>query len=87
VTKEMLVKLRKATDNAIGVVETGERRGLVNWADLSCRQAAWVSTDQGDSYAEVKIEEASPDASEFQEAIRAELERSGWPSIEVVTEW
>jgi len=87
VTADLLVKLRQATDDAIGVVEAGERRGPVNWADLSCRQAAWVTTDEGESYAEVKIEEASPDATEFQEAIRAELARSGWPNVEVVTEW
>jgi len=37
--------------------------------------------------AEVLIEEASPDATEFQEAIRAELERSGWPDVHVVTAW
>jgi len=76
VTTDLLVKLRRATDDAIGVVEAGEWRGPVNWADLSCRQAAWVTTDEGDSYAEVTIEEASPGATEFQKAIRAELERA-----------
>lgn len=87
-TREQLVALRRATDDAIGAIEIEWlRRGAINWADLSCRQAAWVTTDEGESYAEVLIEEADPEASEFRAAVRAELVKTGWPDVRVVTEW
>ena len=83
-----LKKLRAVADDAI----RGVKRGFnsltpVNWGDLSCRQAAWVVTDDGSAYAEVLIEEASPDATEFRETIRCELARRGYPGVQVVTEW
>jgi hypothetical protein len=86
---EELIKLRAATDDAIGIVETSEPRvsSAVNWADLHCLQAAWVRTDTGEHYAEVTIEEAAPEAYEFQAAIAAELAKAGWPDVRVVTEW
>src|SRR5438132_12790164 len=54
-TQKQLVALRDATDRAIGAVEKKGRKGSVNWADLSCKQAAWVVTDEGNAYAEVTI--------------------------------
>jgi hypothetical protein len=88
-SENKLKRLRRATDDAIGAVEMSglQIHGAVNWADLHCLQAAWVSTDDGYSYAEVTIEEASPDAVEFQHAVEMELARRGWPDIHVVTEW
>ena len=87
-TQDDLKRLRAATDDAIGAIESGERpNGPVNWADLSCVQAAWVVTDEGESYAEVQIEEAHPECSDFQKAVAAELEKLGWPGVRVVTEW
>lgn len=87
-TLAQLINLRRATDNAIGVVESRERiPGPVNWADISCSQAAWVITDENLPYAEVRIEEAAPENPEFQEAVRAELRKAGWPDVRVVTEW
>ena len=87
--QEQLRKLRDATDAAIGVIETREDRPkeAINWADLGCVQAAWVITEQGESYAEVLIEEAAPDCSAFQAEVAAELNRRGWPGVRVVTEW
>ena len=85
---EKLTKLRSATDDAIGVIESGVRpRGPVNWADLSCLEVAWVLPDDGEPYAHVVIEEAAPEATEFCQAIKEELERRGFSGVEVVTEW
>ncbi len=88
-TTETLLKLRGATNDVLALLHRrrNQFKGPVNWADLSCLQAAWVVTDDGESYAEVTIEEASPESTDFQEAIRAALERRGWPDVRVVTEW
>lgn len=84
-----LGRLRAATNDAIAVVSSSAQKpsGPVNWGDLHCRQASWVITDDGSEYPEVLIEEASPDATEFQSAVTAKLERSGWPGVNVVTAW
>lgn len=84
-----LIRLRLAADDAIGIVGvlSANPGGAVNWGDLSCRQAAWVVTDDDEAYAEVLIEEAAPDASELQEAVARELAVLGWPDVRVVTEW
>ena len=88
-TQDDLQKLRAATNDAIGVIETREARPkeAINWADLRCVQAAWVLTDEDESYAEVTIEEAHQECSDFQKAVAAELEKRGWPGVRVVTEW
>ena len=88
-TQQDLKKLRAATNDAIGVIETWDDRPRepVNWADLRCVQAAWVVTDEGESYAEVTIEEAAPECPQFQAAVARELEKLGWPGVRVVTEW
>lgn len=87
--REELKKLRQATDDAIGEVESqrlvhGE---AINWADLSCMQAAWVETDDGEAYAEVKIEEAAPECPKFAAEIERILEKANYPGVRVVTEW
>ena len=88
-TVDELNKLRSRTDDVIGFVESNSNRlsGAVNWGDLGCRQASWVVTDDGSEYAEVLIEEASPEAVEFRETVRRELARRGYPGVQVVTEW
>jgi hypothetical protein len=87
VTTEELVKLREATNRAIDEVQKQRTKGAVNWADLHCLQAAWVVTDEEESYAEVTIEEAAPEADEFQTAVMLELDKLGYPNVHVVTEW
>ena len=87
-TIDDLKKLRVVTNLVIGEVDCNDNhRGPVNWADLSCRQASWVVTDDGAEYAEVLIEEASPEAVEFRETIRYELARRGYPRVQVITGW
>lgn len=57
----------------------------VNWADLTCVEAAHVTTDSGDSYYQVSIEEAeSNDLCIF---IAMRLGEAGFPGVEVDTEW
>jgi hypothetical protein len=88
-TQEKLRELKLATDDAIRFVKSGEGNHpvAVNWANLRCVQAAWVVTDAGDSYAQVTIEEASPEAYRFQNEVAFELTKHGWPDVHVVTEW
>jgi tryptophanase len=87
-TQNKLLQLRQATDEVILEFKTGTRPdGPINWAALRCVQAAWVVTDQGETYAEVTIEEAAPECLWFRESVRAALKKRGWPAIRVVTEW
>jgi hypothetical protein len=86
-TIDELKKLRATTDDVIGTISRDPPNWPVNWADLSCRQASWVVTDDGAEYAEVLIEEASPEAVEFRETIRYELARRGYPRVQVITGW
>lgn len=84
-----LKRLRNAANNAVERVyrRRDEIGGAVNWADLSCVEAAWVRTDRGDEHAEVLIEEAAPEAVELQRAVKAELAIDGWPDVSARTEW
>ena len=84
-----LAMLRIATNDAIALIQGYDVAlfGAINWADLSCRQASLVVTDAGESYTEVLIEEAAPDATKFQQAVASELALAGWPDVRVVTEW
>jgi hypothetical protein len=86
-TIDELKKLRAATDDVIGTISRDPPNWPVNWADLSCRQTSWIVTDDGAEYAEVLIEEASPEAFEFRETVRCELARRGYLGVQVVTEW
>jgi len=90
-----LKRLRQDTDKAIRSVERRRRAvtdlwfqgEAINWGDLSCREAALVLTDEGQSYIRVSIEEAAPDVTAFQAAIRKELAIIGWPNVIVETAW
>jgi hypothetical protein len=87
-TPDDLARLRLDTDIAIERVRPkATKRGPVNWADLHCMEAAWVVTDDEQQFAQVTIEEASPEAADFQRLVKEELEMMGWPSVVVVTEW
>ena len=87
-TIDELKKLRAATEDVIDTIIISDPPNWpVNWADLSCRQAFWVVTDDGEEYAEVLIEEASPEAVEFCKTVCYELARRGYPGVLVVTEW
>ena len=59
----------------------------VNWADLSCTQAARGETQFGQEFWAVSIEEASPDNFDFQLEIQTRLEGMGYDLVQVTTEW
>ena len=88
---EQLKELRALTDQAIETARKTWKNNLlgdaVNWSGLHCAEACWIVNDDGEEYAQVRIEEASPNASRFQCAIRTELESVGWSDVSVVTEW
>ena len=82
-----LKELKAATDAAIGAIKISPCNGPVNWADLRCVEARWVVTDEGESYYEVLIEEAGPDAIALQRLVQTDLYLAGWKDVRVVTEW
>ena len=87
-TREELTELRMVTDDVIGILQSMDvPRGPVNWADLHCMEAAFVTTDTGDTYSTVTIEEASPDAWDFQKLVADELFKKGHANVRVITEW
>jgi hypothetical protein len=86
-TTEQLKALRRDTDRAIELQRGQGISGAVNWADLHCVEAEWIVNDDGEEYAQVRIEEASETAVLFQRAVQIELERLGWPDVSIVTEW
>jgi hypothetical protein len=59
----------------------------VNWADLHCCAASLVLTDEGEHYLQVVIEEVSPGAAGFKDAVATRLRVWGWLDIHVITEW
>lgn len=61
--------------------------GAVNWGDLHCVAALRVEDDEGRISYRVEIEEVAPDAGELQKFIHEQLKESGFPDVEVYTEW
>ena len=86
-TVDKLRKLKWATNEAIEAVRKEDIPEAVDWANLRCVNAQWIVDDEGNKHAAVVVDEASPEAGLLQAAIRAELERLGWPDVRVVTEW
>lgn len=63
------------------------RGEAINWADLLCREAMFITNDSGDSYYSVSVEEASPDATDFRDAVSEKLAGRGFGHVIVTTEW
>jgi hypothetical protein len=82
-----LKRLCQATNEAIEKLQQAKIPGAINWADLSCVEASSVTTDEGETYLQVTIEEASPAETGLQAAVAKDLEERGWPGVLVVTEW
>lgn len=84
---KILKKIVTATDEVI--VDVSKDKSIdygVNWADLHCVSAEWYFDDEGNTGYRVYIEEASPDAINFRNAVNDELFARGW-DVEVITEW
>jgi len=83
-------KIREAAEEAIqAAIRKGKvRRDAVNWADLRVVQVERCEADDGDIHYSVTIEEASPEAHEFQRFVREYIaERLGGCDVVVNTEW
>lgn len=85
---EVLARLRTATDAILAEVAKSDSRpsGTVNWADLSCAEAREVHSDCGDTFYQVVIVEASPEAYRLQMIVAARL-GGEFGHVEVITEW
>lgn len=59
----------------------------INWGDLKCICAEYCVSDEGSQYHRVIIDEAAPDCSRFQGYIYDCLHESGFPDVQVFTEW
>ena len=81
-----LARLQRET-NEILAAAPNTIGGPVNWASLHCYSARAWTDDEGQTGVTVEIEEASPDAIELHGYVSSELEKRGWPHVEVRTEW
>jgi hypothetical protein len=84
---DTLRALRRLTDRILRDIAAEGGSGPVNWAHLGCVRASAVTDDSGESYYQVLIEEAAPEASELRAAVYAGLAEAGWTKVEVLTEW
>ena len=89
-TKDDAETLQDLCDEVIAFLSSKERperpNWSVNWGDLSCRDVL-ISALHPNDFPVLKIEEASPDAWGFAQAVANEIElRSGQKCI-VETEW
>lgn len=84
---ETLTTLREAANKIVKAIKRGSIEGPINWGSLYCSETRWILSDTGQSYAEVIIEEASPDENErLCYFVSAELEKLGY-FVTVTTEW
>jgi hypothetical protein len=83
-TKEEAIALRAAVDEilALAVEKQSQIRGAVNWGSLLC-----VDVEVLDGVVAVTVEGAAPEAVDLQIFVAGELERRGYGSIRVRTEW
>lgn len=91
-----LVELKEATDRIIEDVYDDRLaihldkvvcKDAVNWASLRCIEARESVNHKGERNFEVLIEEAAPDAYEFQQDVMRRLHDAGFHGIEVMTDW
>ena len=87
-TKE-LKALRETATEALGIID---RQRLfsepVNWANLSCRKARWISDDSGEFYAEIDVSEASPDGCpKLCALLDSMLRLRGYEGVRIRTDW
>ena len=84
-----LVRLKDATDLAIADARRRKMQfdDAVNWGDLGCIAAEYVLDSEGTESFRVVIAEAAPDAGEFRRFIEEALGQSGFPAVDVATEW
>jgi len=83
-TKEEAIALQAAVDEilALAVEKQSQIRGAVNWGSLLC-----VDVEVLDGVVAVTVEGAAPEAVDLQIFLAGELERRGYGSIRVRTEW
>lgn len=86
-TKEQAQELQGKVNDAIEAVSktSSDIRDSVNWADLYCT-GVFVNALDPDAVPLVIIEEASPDAVNFANAVSLELSLSG-VHVQIMTEW
>lgn len=87
---EKMKRIRQVLELRIGIERgrgTDRIADAVNWADLRVVDVEYVQTLEGEEYYCALIEEASPGAHAFQEALLAELRRNDLADVQVRTEW
>jgi hypothetical protein len=85
-TEEEAIALQAAVDEilALAVEKQSQIRGAVNWRSLLCVD---VEVSLLDGVVAVTVEGADPEAVDLQIFVAGELERRGYGSIRVRTEW
>lgn len=91
--KQFLSSLIAATDKACDAAidatkQDGRfRNAAVNWSDFGCRSAEFYMNEFGSFGYRAYVEEADPYNLELQAFIGEELAKSGFPEVQVLTEW
>lgn len=89
--KRIFFELRSITDDAIESAKKLPREAFsgepINWAAIRCLSIEYWQDDSGDEGYRVTIDECSPSCSNLQLYIGKALAESGYPHVEVRTEW
>lgn len=84
--KQLRAAATEACQQAIAARATMPNEA-VNWADLKCNEAAFVTTDSGEGYYRVCIDEAAPESNKLREFIYSQLNSAGFFGIDIEIEW
>ena len=90
-TKEEAERIQGICDDVLETIQAREDKPnrtnwTVNWANLSCREVL-ISALHPNDPPTLKIEEASPDAWDFAQAVANEMEKRTGMKVTVETEW
>lgn len=80
-------RLRRYAKEAVREAEKAGIGDAVNWAAVTVNDVSFVVDEEGETWFEVYITEASPDAYEFRRFVEDYLRARGYESVEVITEW
>lgn len=89
--KTVFFLLRGIVEDAIECAKKGPREPFagdpINWGAIRCAGVEYWEDDSGDNGYRVTIDECSPSCSKLQLYIGKALADSGYPHVEVRTEW
>lgn len=88
-TPNELTKLYDATSRILAELVASDVRieGAINWGNLYCACVVACLNNDGETWNEVHINEASPAAYKLSQYVSGKLAEAGFPDVVVKTEW